>query len=245
MPTVSIISSQYRTRRYLRDWVRHVCAFAREAEAIGLNFEIIVIANDLTEEEHTVLSVLMPRPWFRLSSVERESVYASWNRGVALSASNFCTSWNVDDIRNPQAIQDGIEMLATLTHGEPGIVYFPYTYRRYVNLFGRQILVKQISVNPPAFDRDEFIQAMHIGPFYLYNKSAVKKVGAYDETYAIVGDYEWQARAAHGDVTFLHCKTKAGIFRNDGQSLSGSRSKKHAHELARARAHHTVTTTDV
>jgi hypothetical protein len=233
MTSVSITSSIYRAEKFLPSWSKSVLAFAQEAKEIGLNFEINAIANDPTPAELTLLLPLTEHPWFHLHQVPREPIYASWNRGVAVANAAVCTSWNVDDIRNAIAIKDGLGLIAdNKTSEEHGVVvYFPFVYKRYINIFDHDFLVKRITVRPPAFEKQEFIQSMHIGPFFLFTKKAHERIGGFDEKYTIVGDYEWQARAAKNDVCFLQSAVVSGIFTNNGKTLSGSRSVRHSTEL--------------
>lgn len=223
----------YKTEKHLPTWTRHVLAFAKEAAEIGLDFEINAIANDPSDTELQLLKALTPYPWFHLHQVPREPIYASWNRGMSVANAEVCTSWNVDDIRNAAAIKDGIDLLEKNPDktAQGMVVYFPFIYKRYLNIFDYDFLVKRIVVQPPAFEKQEFIQSMHIGPFFLFTKTAHQKIGGFDEKYTIVGDYEWQARAALNDVCFLKSEIISGVFKNNGKTLSGSKATKHTTEL--------------
>jgi len=233
MAAISIITSMYRTEQHLPNWSKQVLSFAEEAHKIGLDFEINAIANEPSAVELEHLNKLAVYPWFHLHSVPRESIYASWNRGVRVSTAKVCTFWNVDDIRNAKAIADGLSQIAysSVTEVTGAIVYFPFIYKRYINFLNHDFLVKRTTVRPPNFSKAEFIQSMHMGPFFLFTKSAYDRIGGFDEKYTIVGDYEWQARAALNGVQFLKSDTVAGIFTNNGKTLSGSRATKHTTEL--------------
>ncbi len=233
MPAISITTSMYKTEAHLPKWISRVLAFAQEATEIELDFEINAIANDPTERELELLQQLTPYHWFHLYKVPREPIYASWNRGVSAAKADVCTSWNVDDIRNARAMRRGLKLLEQndLKKERGIIVYFPFVYKRYINILNCDILVKRMVVNPPVFTKEEFIRSMHIGPFFLFTKSTYQKIGAFDEKYSIVGDYEWQARAASKGVHFLKSDEISGVFKNNGKTLSGSRSTKHMVEL--------------
>lgn len=233
MPVISITTSMYKTEKHLPIWSKNVLTFAEEAKEIELDFEINAIANEPSEVELVILKDLATNPWFNLHIVPREPIYASWNRGASVANAEVCTSWNVDDIRFAKAIKDGLELIEiNSVEKERGmVVYFPFIYKRYINFLNHDFLVKRITVKPPAFEKQEFIESMHIGPFFLYTKKAHQLIGGFDETYTIVGDYEWQARAALNDVCFLKSDIVSGIFTNNGKTLSGSKATKHAVEL--------------
>lgn len=233
MVEISIITSMYRTEEHLVKWSKNLIKFAEEAESIELSFEVNAIANEPSALELEYLNELKKYSWFNLHTVARESIYASWNRGVQVSTAPVCTFWNVDDIRNAKAIKDGLDLIAknSLPELTGSVVYFPFIYKRYIQVFNYDILVKRITIKPPEFNKEEFIQSMHMGPFFLFTKSAYNKIGGFDEKYTIVGDYEWQARAASEGVKFLKSYLVAGIFTNNGKTLSGSKATRHTTEL--------------
>lgn len=222
----------YRTEKYLPNWRRHVMTFAKEAKKINLDFEINAIANDPSDAELVILKKLESEPWFNLRIVPRESIYASWNRGVSMSRAEVYTAWNIDDIRNITAIKDGLELInnnkAATEQGV--IVYFSFIYKRYINFLNYNFLVKKILFTLPSFNKEEFSKTMFIGPFFLYTKKAYQRIGIFDEKYTVVGDYEWQIRAVKKDVLFLKSEVVGGIFTNNGKTLSGSKSDKHKAE---------------
>lgn len=218
MPSVSITSSLYKTEKYLPNWEKSLRAFATDTEGVGLNFEINAIANDPSNAELEVLKKLEKETWFNLYIVPRESIYASWNRGVQVANSQVCTSWNVDDSRNLPAILDGLNKIKEGAE----MVYFPFIYKRYINFLGIDVLVKRKLITPPAFAREKFSREMHGGPFYLFTKTLYQKVGPYDESFRIAGDYDWCARASQVS-DFVKSDLVAGVFEKREGTLSGGK----------------------
>lgn len=219
MPDISITSSLYRAEKFLPRWQKSLYDFANEAIQLGLKFEVNAIANEPSEAELEILNKLKKESWFNLHLVKRESIYASWNRGVEVAQANVVTSWNVDDIRNAKAIQIGLNKIAEGAE----LVYFPFTYKRYIKLFNTDILVKKVLVNPPAFSREIFTKEMHCGPFYLFTKSLFKKVGPYDETFRIAGDYDWCVRSAKISNSIVKVGVNSGTFEKRVGTLSGGK----------------------
>jgi hypothetical protein len=218
MPHISITSSLYRTEKFLPNWRKNIIAFATKAQDHGLAFEINAIANDPTPEELLILNELAKETWFNLHTVPRESFYASWHRGVQVANAPVCTSWNVDDNRNPEAILDGLRLI----RDEAGIVYFPFTYKRYVQIFGFDILVKQVVFDPPIFDQARFTKEMHGGPFFMFTKDVYETVGLFDESFKVSGDFDWCVRAAKVvPEAFAKSSVNAGIFEKRPGTLSG------------------------
>lgn len=232
-PSVTFISSFYKTDTHIASWRKAVEDFMKKAEKEGLVTSIQVVANDPNTFELSILNEMRQHEWFSYTAVPRESFYASWNRGVALAAAPICTSWNVDDVRTVDAIVDGVKKIEQTGFDSSTIVYFPFIYKRYVKIAGFAILAKRKKIAVPPFSKERFTKEIHIGPFYLYTKAAFATAGPYDDTFKIAGDFEWQARAASRGCTFIPSDVVSGYFHNDGDTLSGSRSSLQTEEVAR------------
>lgn len=232
MPTISITSSLFQTEKFIKKWVGRLYSFAEEAEEIGLNFEVNAIANEPSIFELETLNELAKKKWFNLYTVSRESLYASWNRGAHVARANIITQWNVDDIRNAKAMHDGLSLI----NNGAELVYFPFTYKRYIKVLGYDILVKRMLINPPEFNREIFAKEMHCGPFYLFTKSLYEKVGQYDETFRIAGDYDWCVRAAKISDAIVKSQVNSGVFEKRAGTLSGGKNPLQGQENARIEA---------
>jgi glycosyltransferase involved in cell wall biosynthesis len=220
---LSLITSLYKTERYLPDYLTRTEKIAFELQAAGLPFEIVVVANDSSSIERDLLiKAGKVRPWLRVNFVQREPISVSWNRGLNLASGQVLGFWNVDDTRFSKAIIDGYSLVV----GGFPMVYFPYIYKRYVKFLGISWLAKQKTVHPPEFEKKEFSRSMHAGPFYLFSRKFYTLVGPYDEQFRIAQDFDWCARAS-AKGTFVLCKKIAGIFINEGVSLSGSKNPRH------------------
>lgn len=229
---VSITSSLFKTEKFLPTWQKNLMVFAEEAKKIGLNFEVNAIANEPSEAELQILNELKNEPWFKLHIVPRETIYASWNRGARVANANVITSWNVDDIRNAEAMSDGLNLI----NNGAELVYFPFTYKRYIKVLGIEVLVKRVLINPPEFSCEIFAKEMHCGPFYLFTKSLYEKVGPYDETFRIAGDFDWCVRAAKISDTIVKSQVNSGIFEKRAGTLSGGKNPRQEQENARIEA---------
>jgi GT2 family glycosyltransferase len=95
------------------------------------------------------------------------------------------------------------------------------------------VLVKKVLINPPLFDQKRFDREMHCGPFYLFTKSLYEKIGPYDETFRIAGDYDWCTRAARLSGKLEKSNVPAGIFEKRAGTLSGGKNPLQEQENAR------------
>ncbi len=223
---ISIISSLYRSERHLRIWSKRLRAMSVKLIQAKIDFEVIAISNDPTLFERKELELLNVLPWFHVMFVPRESIYATWNRGIKQASGEICTFWNVDDYRNLSGFINGLKKF---TEGV-NIVYFPYIYLRYIIVLGVPVLVKVKKYVPPEFNKEKFSKAMYVGPFFMFRRELFFSHGEFDPTFEVAGDFEWCVRMAQMMV-FTRANVVAGIFRNDGTTLSGSRSVRHREEI--------------
>ena len=226
---VSIIVSLYRTEKHLQHFLSDAYKLIDELEKHDISHELILVSNDASTKEASVLKSL--KAPFKVIFVEREPIYASWNRGIRMASGDFVTFWGVDDTRFPSGIIDG---LMKVNETGTDIAYLPFRYHRFVRLFGLSILAKIKTFTPPIFEMSKFTTEMHIGPHFIVKRSLFDKIGFFDESFKIAGDFEFQVRAARGNVKFARVLSTSGIFRNDGTTLSGSRALLHKEENARA-----------
>jgi len=212
---LTIITSTYKSEKYIKKYVAHLMTAGNFLQD-KIDFEVIIIANDLSEKEKKAFEICSNKKWFKLLSVPRESLYASWNRGVDAARGTVVGFWNADDIRYPEALLDGVKLI----EGGADLVYFPFIIKWYLNFFNIGILVKKKKILPDFYDRNKFTSGMHCGPFFLFSKEFYKQVGPFDEQFKIVGDFDWCVRAAKISDNFVLSKVNAGEFRVDGGGLS-------------------------
>jgi glycosyltransferase involved in cell wall biosynthesis len=215
---ISLITSLYRSEAFLKNYTRHVLdTAARLKQDHGLSLEIVIVANDATDAERSWIRELNAgahmtgTPAIYPIYVERETVYASWNRGIQASSGRCIGLWNADDIRTAAALAEGYHLIEQGC----GLMYFPFTVTRPSRLGLRQELRPAL-----PFDHDTFTKAMRGGSFILFGRDIYDKVGPFDEHFKIGGDFEWSARAVDYDVQFCAGTHNAGTFHLHGGNLS-------------------------
>lgn len=225
---ISIITSLYRSDKHIEAFSQKAISVGEQLMKHGISFEHIIIANDPTPKEIAVSNSLKKYPWVSWHSVGRETLYATWNRGVGLAKGQACTFWNVDDVRFAEGFIDAELLVSQGAH----VVYPPFKYKRYVWFGPFKILVKRKVFRQPDFNRADFIKAMYNGPFFTFTKKVFDAVGPFDESYKVSGDFDWCSRAAE-KFDFTKSNVIAGIFTNDGTTLSGQKSPTHRLENER------------
>lgn len=214
---ITFITSLYRSEKHLESYLMHVKEFSQILQTKRVSFEFLIISNDSSETEKNILNKIKDKDFVRVIEVPREPLYATWNRGVKEARGEIIGFWNVDDIRWADAVVEAEKIF--LAGAE--VVYFPFIYKRYVNIFGLNLLAKKNIITPPEFNSEKFKNEMHVGPFFMFTKKAFEDIGGFDESFKIAGDFEWAIRAA-SKKQFKLIKQVAGIFTNDGNTLSGS-----------------------
>jgi GT2 family glycosyltransferase len=218
---LSIITSLYRSEQHLETYLANATKVSDELLKEKITHEFLIISNDATKiEKELLVSVKNRNQNFKIIFCPKESLYATWNRGVREASYQIICFWNVDDQRFTGAIIEGMQLLNNCL----AIAYFPFIYKRYVKIFNFSILIKKIIVRPPKYSQEIFVRGMHCGPFFMTKKNNFATVGPFDETFKIAGDFDWCVRAAKMNVSFKRGSKIAGIFFNDGTTLSGSRS---------------------
>ena len=242
MPDLSLITSLFRSNRYIANYASYVVGVAETLKIEGISFEIIIVANDATRREKHHIQQLSSEisnagtATVIPISVQRERLYASWNRGVRASSGEVVGFWNVDDMRNTDALIEGVRIIQK----GADFVYFPFVklsflYLRKIYRIMPQGLLNRLQhlrfhfISPPEFDQKEFTRSMRCGPFFLFSRNLYEKVGNFDEQFHIVGDFEWCVRAAK--LTEFHlCRNTGGIFIHDGRGLSARADQRHVVE---------------
>lgn len=215
---VALVTSLYRSEQYLPDFIHHASALSQHFTGSALTVRFIVVANDPTEAEQRHLADFAQKtPNVTVLSVGRETLYASWNRGVreaieqgGVDALGF---WNVDDVRTTSALYEGTERLAS---GDCHLVYFAHTVLRPTRFGTHRRTYPAIPFHP-----EPHRHRMKCGPFFLFSPSLYARVGDFDDRFRIAGDFDWCVRALdHTD--FCPLDIVAGYFLLHGGNLSDS-----------------------
>ncbi len=218
---ISIITSLYNSNIYIDKYIKNIEDTSLYLTENKIIHEFIIISNSPNEYEKNKLKEIENNRNIqsRVIICERESLYATWNRGVKNAKYTNTTFWNVDDKRFPNAIIGGLQKL----NSGVDIVYFPFIYKRYIKILGLKILAKIKIFKTIEFDKNLFSTGMHVGPFFMVKKDVFNKVGYFDESFKIAGDFDWMVRAAKANIAFQKSDMLGGIFTNDGNTLSGSK----------------------
>jgi len=208
---VSLITSLYRGEAYLPTYGQHVKRLLSSVEQAGLDVEILVIANDPTPTERTLLAELP----VRVIETARETLYASWNRGIAAMTSDVFGVWNIDDERDGAALVEGYALMQqgyTLVDAPSRVV------QTQAGLFPR----RRTFMRPVFIHETKRFTRTHVtNTFMLIHRRLFDEIGLFDPNFRIMGDLEWSGRAQ--PVARIALLPQAGgTYYLHGNNLSGT-----------------------
>lgn len=207
MFNLSIITSLYRTEEFLPRYAERAQMVFAELAAADVQAELVLVANDATTMERDLLAALAAAVPGRVLHVPRETIYASWNRGVREAAGECVTFWGVDDERFAPALVDGLRLI----RDGCTVVYFPFIERVRVEWFGGLSHAADLLRPLSQYQGARFRAVMRGGPFWMARRDSFETVGYFDENMRVSGDYDWLARATH-HTAFCGCDSVAGRF---------------------------------
>ncbi len=216
---ISFITSLYKSGDYLVKYCKRTQKVSNRLKRLGCDAEFVIIANEPDKKERVWLDRLAKNSNFHIYEVQRETLYASWNRGVNLARGNVLGFWNVDDSRSAASIIEAKKIFS-----EPvDLVYFPFSIIWFFKIFGFNLPVKFRKIKPPEFEPREFSRSMLCGPFFMFTKNFYNQVGPFDEQFKVCADFDWCIRAAKASGKFVLADSLGGVFRVDGAGLSAGR----------------------
>lgn len=209
LPRVSTITSIYRCMDYLEGYLSAIVK-----QTIFEESEFIIIHNDPTKDEFDLITAFSNRysEQIRHFVVPRETLYASWNRGIREASADLLAIWNVDDLRTHDSLERQVRVLE-----EDIDVAFTYGDFVFVGCYG---LTEGSYTSVPEFNRELFMRECLHGPFVAWRKDVASIAGLFDEQFKSSGDFDYWVRiAANYDMK----KTPGGVsgyFLHMGKGLS-------------------------
>lgn len=187
IPAISLVTSLYRTERHLPGYIRHAQVVWHALNEAGIPLEFVIVANDATPAERDLIDRLCASlPLVTVLHVDRETLYASWNRGVRAAKAGVIGFWNVDDVRTPEGLIEGYQRILQGCK----LVYFSH---RVIRTTGHRSTTRTYPAIPYVAEHHR--QQMKCGPFFMFDRALYDEIGPFDERFRITGDFEWCSRA--------------------------------------------------
>jgi len=206
---VSILSPCYRGEPYLELFLENMAQ-----QTIFDQCEIVLDHNEPSAKEleivknfqkaylnsliHNIVNKVVP-------------VSLSFNNCIDLSTGQYLCVGNVDDHRTPNSIKMLCETLDNNPH-----VDFTYGDFIVVDSLGKK---SGLIIETVKYNKDEFMRGYLIGPFYMFRRNVIPKVGYVDEQWKACADYDFAIRLA---LSCAGAKTQGnlGYYLNIGQGAT-------------------------
>ena len=203
---VSVILSLYNVEKYLEKY------FENALKQNGIeNVEFSIVHNEPTKEEKNIIIKYKDKLNIIYMEVPLEPLYISWNRAIMQSNGKYIACWNVDDLREYDSIA---RMIRTLESNQD--VGFTYGDIIIVNKFGSK---SGRYIKTQNFTKKLGTTGAIGGPFFMWRRSLIDKVGYFDEQFKSGGDFDYTVRLS----IFTEGKKTDGIigyFLHDGSGIS-------------------------
>lgn len=207
MPDISLITSLYRSDKHLPLYIARIQKIATQ---LDLSLQIVVVVNDATDTETTLLEKFSKQEIVAVKVIhcERETLYASWNRGIAQADSDILGFWNVDDKRTAEGLAEGYCLLSSSVE----LVDFAFTIQQ-----------NDLSDNHPAqYNPHDLSPKTGTSPFFMFHRDLYTLAKPFNPHFRITGDFEWCKRDVVRQAKVTQSDTIAGTFILHGDNLSAS-----------------------
>jgi glycosyltransferase involved in cell wall biosynthesis/ADP-heptose:LPS heptosyltransferase/lipopolysaccharide biosynthesis regulator YciM/ubiquinone/menaquinone biosynthesis C-methylase UbiE len=203
---VSAIVSIYNAEQFIRGCIEDL-----ESQTIADRLEIIIIDSASPQNEVAIVREL--QGFYNniryLRTEQRETVYAAWNRGIALARGRYITNANVDDRHR----SDAFELMTRVMESRPAVdlVYADVLITKTPNeAFDHHTLSGKYAWCD--WDRNILLdRGCFIGPQPLWRRSLHELYGGFDPTYVTSGDYEFWLRISQTS-DFFHIRQPLGLY---------------------------------
>ena len=202
----SILLSLYDSTKYLEGYFKN----ALNQKGIE-KIEFSIVHNQPSIIEKKIINKYRNKLNIIYQEVEREPLYKSWNRAIKQSTGEYLVCWNVDDLREKNSLERMIFLLDN--NSKVGFTYGDFIIvKNFRSKIGKY-------VTAPEYNFDLATTSAIGGPFFMWRRSLISKVGYFDEQFKSGGDFDYTVRLS----LFSQGKKTEGLigyFLNENLGLS-------------------------
>jgi glycosyltransferase involved in cell wall biosynthesis len=234
---VTAIISTYASEMFMRGCLQDLVDQTLYAQGA---LEIVVIDSGSPQGEGAIVRDFQARyPRIRYLRTERETLYAAWNRAIAMSDGHYLTNANTDDRHAPDALEKLARCLDQ--HPEVGVAYADQRISHSPNQrFAECPISADIGWSPrEPFEHEELQLRYTMGSQPMWRKSLHQRHGLFDARFTSAGDYDFFLRIAPTEG-FLHVPEVLGLYYWNRQGIEHS-SNRAEEELKIVRQNHGIT----
>ncbi len=191
-PLVSAIVSLYKAEKFVRAKLDDLLA-----QSLGDRLEIVVVNSGSPQGEDEIVREYLNyhRNIIYIHTLERESIYAAWNRGIKAASGRFITNSNADDYLR----SDALEVMANVlqSNKDIGLVYASQVItteplKRFTLNYKRRNVI-----HAPDYEHLLLLYRCFIGSQPMWRSSIHSMDNIwFNEKYEVAGDYDFELRVA-------------------------------------------------
>ena len=221
MVKVSAIISTYNNSSFLEECIKDLL---NQSLYKSGNIEIVVVDSGSNESEDKIVECFQNHysviKYIRTDN--REPLYQAWNRGIEEASGQYITNANTDDRHHSECLERLVSKLDER----------PVCDVAYGNLYKSAAANETFDENDKSspcysqkFNPGSLLLHDFIGAQPVWRKSLHDKIGLFDESFEVAGDYEFFLRAASNGCKFIHEPKAEGIMLWHQGALSTRNSK--------------------
>ena len=210
---VSAIVSTYNAEKFFSGCLANL--FGQTLYEKG-QMEIIIINSGSEQNEESIARHYMEtHDHIVYQRTERETLYAAWNRGIALTRGTYITHANTDDRHQPDALE---RMACTLDQHDVGLVYVDALMTTAANEDSANNSATKVWLLPDFSIRQALLDCP-FGCQVMWRRSVHEHVGIFDASYKRAGDYEFFLRVALNSGA-MHLPEVLALYHESPDNLS-------------------------
>lgn len=206
MKKLTVLASSYKVENYLKEYLKS--AASQSFKEFEIAFESILPSS----KEIKIFEKAKKKYSFINLNVHNKilPLPAAWNISIERTNSELICIWNVDDLRTQNSLQRMVEVFnknsdIDFVYGDYIVVNkFKKTKGNYVNESNRE---------------NELKKSMIIGPFFMFRRNLLDRVGLFDEQLLSGADYDFAMRLGR-KCKGKHLDYNLGFYLNTKTGLS-------------------------
>jgi glycosyltransferase involved in cell wall biosynthesis len=208
-PEISLITPCYKMEKYLNLFLKKL-----PEQTIFNKIELILDHSEPTKKEIKLVKDFQKKYPNRLKHVVNKKVISignAMNNCIKYSKGTYLAIWNVDDLRTNNSLELQYNILK-----KKKFLGFVFGNYKIVKNFGSE---NGTIVKHDKNSLTELKSSMKLGPFFMFKKKLIKKVGFFDEQLLSSADFDFAIRLAYLSKGTVVNKI-LGYYLNEGKGLS-------------------------
>jgi FkbM family methyltransferase len=231
-PLVSVIVSAFNSANYLEARLQQLTQ-----QTIFKRIEVIVVDSGSEQDERSiVVEFQKSHANIRYLRTERETLYASWNRGLAAARGRYWVNANTDDGLRTDALEVFVKAMEANPPAQLAYADCVWTSKPNDQFPSRNIL-KEVCYADYHPVQTWFYCIT--GCTQFWRTESLRKLGGFNGSLRYAGDYEVTVRLAAAHGVALHVPDFLSLFYQNPEGLTqktGASSEEHTRVEAQARA---------